>query len=93
MRSVSGDVIPSKGSVMIEGTETPGYSPKKAREIGVEMVYQDLALCDNMEIYENIFLGRELSRFSLLKLKIIDRKRMLEHARSVLDRIELNCLR
>ena len=89
MRSVSGDIIPSEGSLMIEGAEATGYSPKRARQLGVEMVYQDLALCDNLEIYENIFLGKELARFSLPKLKVLDRKLMLERAREILDRLKL----
>ena len=90
MRSVSGDVIPSKDSLMIEGASPAGYPPKRASQLGMEMVYQDVALCDNLEIYGNLFLGKELARHSLPKLKVLDRKLMLRRAREILDRLQLS---
>src|SRR6056297_1396546 len=90
MRTIAGDVTPSSGELRIGGRMDPAYSPRRAREIGVEMVYQDLALCDNLDIYENIFLGREISRFGLPGLKVLDRPQMLARAEEVLDRLDLH---
>ena len=53
------------------------------------MVYQDLALCDNLEIVENIFLGRELTRFELGRFKVIDKERMLARSQELLDILDL----
>lgn len=90
MRIAAGDVRPSRGDLRIAGETVSGYSPRRAREIGVEMVYQDLALCDNLEIYENIFLGRELKRFRLGGFGLLDKEAMKLRADEVLSRLELN---
>jgi simple sugar transport system ATP-binding protein/D-xylose transport system ATP-binding protein len=89
MRAVSGDVTPSVGEVLINGIVPQGYSPKKARQLGIEMVYQDLALCENLDIYENIFLGRELRRFGAFGVNVIDRKAMLKRSANILVQLEL----
>lgn len=47
------------GEVRFEGTPVNIHSPKQAAELGIEVVYQDLALCDNLDIVQNMFLGRE----------------------------------
>jgi len=50
------------GQVHFEGREVHIDSPRAAAELGIEVVYQDLALCDNLDIVQNMFLGRELLR-------------------------------
>lgn len=50
------------GRVQFEGREVHIDSPRAAAELGIEVVYQDLALCDNLDIIQNMFLGRELHR-------------------------------
>jgi len=47
------------GQVRFEGEEVHLHSPREASRIGIEVVYQDLALCDNLDIVQNMFLGRE----------------------------------
>ena len=42
------------------------HSPKDANALGIEVVYQDLALCDNLDIVHNMFLGRELTKRGVL---------------------------
>jgi ABC-type sugar transport system ATPase subunit len=51
-----------EGAVIWEGRETHITSPKMAAAIGIEFVYQDLALCNNLDVVENMFLGRERKR-------------------------------
>lgn len=90
MRIVAGDVSHSKGELLINGAWQNNYSPKTARGLGIEMVYQDLALCDNLEIYENIFLGREHKKLNLLGLGVLNRSSMLQEAERVLNTLGLS---
>ena len=62
MKILSGLYVPSEGSLYFDGEPVTFSSPRDARDIGIEMVYQDLALAGNMPIYENIYLGREPGR-------------------------------
>src|SRR5881398_441132 len=55
------------GSVTFEGKPVTLTDPRVAAALGIEFVYQDLALADNLDITQNMFLGRELRRFGLLK--------------------------
>ncbi len=47
------------GEVLIDGSHHPLTTPREAQALGIEVVYQDLALCDNLDIVQNMFLGRE----------------------------------
>lgn len=51
------------GTVLFDGEEVTLHSPRDAARLGIEVVYQDLALCDNLDIVQNMFLGREETRF------------------------------
>ena len=57
MKVLSGLHPPSKGELLVQGQPVYFHSPRDARDRGIEMVYQDLALAGNMRIDENIFLG------------------------------------
>ena len=59
MKVLSGLHPPSKGQLVFDGETVSFDSPRDARDLGIEMVYQDLALAGNMNIAENIYLGRE----------------------------------
>jgi D-xylose transport system ATP-binding protein len=48
-----------EGEVLVDGTHRDLHSPREAGSLGIEVVYQDLALCDNLDIVQNMFLGRE----------------------------------
>ena len=62
MKVLSGLHNPSRGELVFEGQQVRFESPRSARDLGIEMVYQDLALAGNMNIAENIYLGREPRR-------------------------------
>jgi len=47
------------GEVLVDGTHRDLFTPREAAALGIEVVYQDLALCDNLDIVQNMFLGRE----------------------------------
>jgi simple sugar transport system ATP-binding protein len=61
----------------------------EARTAGIETIYQDLALCEDLDAAANIFLGREPSRRVLRVLPSVDRKLMHSESRAVLDRLDI----
>lgn len=54
------------GQMFFEGQPVTIHGPRDAADLGIEVVYQDLALCDNLDIVQNLFLGRERRRFGML---------------------------
>src|ERR1044071_7531729 len=56
------------GEVFFEGRPVTIHGPKDAAKLGIEVVYQDLALCDNLDVVQNMYLGREIRDF-LFRLK------------------------
>lgn len=69
VKIIAGNFRPSSGEIRIDNAPTQFHDPKDAREKGVEIVYQDLALCDNLTAAGNIFLGREAKkRFGPLRI-------------------------
>jgi D-xylose transport system ATP-binding protein len=56
---VAGTYQPSDGHIIVEGQPAVFHSPRDANAHGIETVYQDLALCDNLDVVSNLFLGRE----------------------------------
>jgi simple sugar transport system ATP-binding protein len=62
VKIIAGNYPASEGMVTLRGKKVAFDRPADAREAGIEIVYQDLALCDNLTAAENVFLGRELMR-------------------------------
>ena len=60
IKAVSGVYPPSGGEILLDGRPVRFASPQEARDKGIETIYQDLALCDNLDIVQNMFLGHEL---------------------------------
>jgi D-xylose transport system ATP-binding protein len=55
------------GEMLFEGKPVSIHGPKDAGKLGIEVVYQDLALCDNLDVVQNMYLGREATRLSVLQ--------------------------
>lgn len=81
---ISGAYIPDDGSITLEGQDVRFTGPADARDRNIEMVFQDLSLCDHIDVVGNLFLGRELTKGPFL-----DRPRMMEEARAMLDALEI----
>jgi simple sugar transport system ATP-binding protein len=62
VKVIAGNFLPSHGEIHIDGHVQHFHKPVDARQQGIEVVYQDLALCNNLTAAENVFLGRELKR-------------------------------
>jgi simple sugar transport system ATP-binding protein len=59
MKMLAGAEIPDSGQILVDGEPLPLTGPRAARTHGIEMVYQDLALCNDLDVAANLFLGRE----------------------------------
>ncbi len=59
IKSVAGIHGIDSGEIWFDGSEVTIHSPKDAAKLGIEVVYQDLALCDNLDVVQNMYLGRE----------------------------------
>ena len=79
IKCLSGATIPDEGTIELDGRPIHFKSPIDARRVGIETVYQDLAVAPAMTIAENLFLGRELRREGFLGsvLGMLDKKKML----------------
>ncbi|TYC69134.1 sugar ABC transporter ATP-binding protein [Stappia sp. BW2] len=62
VKIVAGNFRPTHGSISIDGDTVDFHKPRDAQRQGIEVVYQDLALCDNLTAASNVFLGREPRR-------------------------------
>src|SRR5436190_15646307 len=82
IKVLSGAVIPDKGELFLNGQEVHFSSPIDARRVGIETVYQNLAVAPALTIVENLFLGRELLRPSVFGsvLGLLDKKKMYGQA-------------
>jgi simple sugar transport system ATP-binding protein len=80
---------PDGGRLVLNGREVNFASPQDARNAGVETIYQDLALCENLDAGANIFLGREPVRRRLGLLRTVDRGRMLAESSRILNQLDI----
>ncbi|WP_140625745.1 ATP-binding cassette domain-containing protein [Methylibium rhizosphaerae] len=79
VKIIAGNFPPSAGTITMLGRPVQFTKPSQARGQGIEVVYQDLALCDNLSAAENVFLGRELMR-GFGPLRWIDYRAMFRRA-------------
>jgi D-xylose transport system ATP-binding protein len=84
VKAVAGVNQPDEGVIEWEGRAVTIHRPQDAQHLGVATVYQDLALCDNLDVVGNLFLGRELMRFGVL-----DEVRMEKRSRTLLDTLSI----
>ncbi len=81
VKIVSGVHMPDAGGVRFDGARVELRSPRHASQCGIETVYQDLALCENLNVIQNLFLGREKRQTrGLLRRLFLDRNAMREEA-------------
>jgi simple sugar transport system ATP-binding protein len=83
VKILSGLYPPTAGTMRFDGREVRFGSPSDARAAGIEMIYQDLALCGDLDVAANVFLGRETRR-RYGPFKFLDRAGMEEAARKVM---------
>ncbi|EGH71932.1 ATP-binding cassette domain-containing protein [Pseudomonas syringae] len=81
---LSGAVIPTSGRIAIDGEEVSFNGPADAQRCHIQMVYQDLSLCDTVDVAGNLFMGREPMR-RVLGVPLLDETRMHREARQILE--------
>jgi simple sugar transport system ATP-binding protein len=86
MKILTGAYQRDAGEILIGGAPVHFKSPHESRDRGIEMIYQDFALCGNLDVGQNIFLGRWPLRFGLF----VDRPRMHRDAREILNRLKVD---
>jgi len=89
IKMIAGVYRPDAGHLFLNEHEVGFASPQDARDLGIETIYQDLALCENLDASANIFLGREPSRRVLGVLPAVDRPRMLRESRRILQQLDI----
>lgn len=93
IKILSGVHTIDEGSILIDGRAVSIKSPKDAKRFGIETIYQDLALCDNLDIPSNVFLGREITKTIIPGiLRIFDHRAMHERTRVLLDDLRIRGL-
>lgn len=86
IKIISGVHAPSSGALRIDGQEISMSNATKAREHGIEVVYQDLALVDQQPVYMNLFLGRELTKGPL---SLLDRASMIAETERLVTELDV----
>lgn len=90
MKILTGVYQPDAGVIRLDGEPVDFHTPAASRTAGIEMVYQDFALADNLDVRSNIFLGREPQKNLLGPLvRIVDRKKMESETDRVLKRLDI----
>ena len=84
IKMISGVYKPDGGEVCYQGERVDQLTPRQIRDRGIETIYQDLALADNLDVGTNLFLGREKVKH-LLGLPYLDRKTMRSEAAKALE--------
>lgn len=81
---------PTSGTLLVNGEEQVLRSPLDARRLGIETVYQDLALCGELTVAENLYLGREIRHSGALgRMGLLDRREMARRSAEQLDALRI----
>lgn len=90
IKMISGVYRPDHGEIYMDGKRVEINGPRDAREMGIETIYQDLALAENLDVGSNIFLGREIKQEYLGGLlHTLNRQKMLHESKSILKQLEI----
>ncbi len=87
VKIIAGNFRPSHGAIRMDGAELVMHRPVEARQHGIEIVHQDLALCDNLTAAANVFLGRE-KRKGVGPFKILDYAAMYRRAAEIFTELK-----
>jgi simple sugar transport system ATP-binding protein len=93
IKAISGVYRQSSGEIRLRGEPVNFSTPQEARDKGIETIYQDLALADNLSIGANIFLGREPMTKAFGFLPVLDRKKMADAARKTMALLDFHVSR
>lgn len=87
VRIMAGNFRPTTGTIRMQGEPVAFADSAAARDAGIEVVYQDLALCDNLTAADNVFLGRELRR-NIGPFRFLDYRAMAKRSAELFDELQ-----
>ena len=90
IKVLSGTYVPDGGSMAIDGAPVTFKSPKDALRAGIQTVFQDLALCDNLDVVANLFLGAEPRRSIVPGVTVFDHRSMRRNAEKLLTELAVD---
>lgn len=86
MNILSGSFPPTSGKIIIDGKEITGMTPQKSMEMKIRFIHQELNLCNDLKVYENMYLREEIAN----KAGFIDNKAEIKRAQEVLDSMNVH---
>lgn len=89
IKGIAGIYAFDEGQILLDGQPIHIHSPRDAAAFGIEVVYQDLALADNLDVVANMFLGRERTRFG----RVLDESSMESATQETLESLSVTTLR
>jgi simple sugar transport system ATP-binding protein len=90
MKVLSGAYIPDEGEILLDGKKVNLTDPFHARQLGIEMVYQDLALANNLDVTGNVFLGREAVGSTIGPIGVMNSHHMEQETLRLLNRLKID---
>ncbi|MFQ5794002.1 MAG: ATP-binding cassette domain-containing protein [Candidatus Bipolaricaulia bacterium] len=91
IKMIAGVHQPNEGEIYFQGNRVQISKPSDARDMGIETIYQDLALAGNLDLSANIFLGREAKkRYIGGLIKVLDENRMFEESKHALSALDID---
>jgi ABC-type sugar transport system ATPase subunit len=90
VKALTGALRPDEGNIWFDGRTHQFSSPSEARQAGIETVYQNLALADQLDVVANLFLGREEYRVQLGPFSVLSHERMKRKAGELLEQTGVN---
>jgi len=87
VKLIAGNFPPTDGEVVVDGEVCHFHKPIQARAKGIEVVYQDLALADNLTAAQNVFLGRELNK-GFWPFRVLDKQAMIDRSAKLFDELK-----
>ena len=92
IKAISGVQPPDSGQAYFDGTPVKMTDPNSAVQLGIATVFQDLALCDNLDVVANLYLGREVVGNGGVPLPVINETEMEQHTSELLDELSVTTL-
>jgi simple sugar transport system ATP-binding protein len=87
VKLIAGNFPPTDGDVLVDGEVCHFHKPIQARAKGIEVVYQDLALADNLTAAQNVFLGRELNK-GFWPFRVLNKQAMIDRSAQLFDELK-----
>ena len=89
VRCLTGVHSPDDGEILFRGETIKLGSPDDARHLGIETVFQDLGLIEDLQVWQNLYLNRELTR-GFVPLRVLDKKQMIARSATILADLDVN---